>query len=32
LVTRGRDGETVEHVAQAIEALVRELGGTPVRV
>jgi molybdenum cofactor synthesis domain-containing protein len=32
LVTRGRDGETVEHVARAIEALVRELGGVPVRV
>jgi molybdopterin-biosynthesis enzyme MoeA-like protein len=32
LVTRGRDGENVERVAQAIEALVRQLGGTPVRV
>jgi hypothetical protein len=32
LVTRGRDGEAVERVAQAIEALVKQLGGVPVRV
>jgi molybdenum cofactor synthesis domain-containing protein len=32
LVTRGRDGEAVERAAQAIEALVKELGGVPVRV
>ncbi|HVZ27096.1 MAG TPA: molybdopterin-binding protein [Rhizomicrobium sp.] len=32
LVTRGRDSEMVERVAQAIEALVKQLGGTPVRV
>jgi molybdopterin-biosynthesis enzyme MoeA-like protein len=32
LVTRGRDAQAVERAASAIEALVRQLGGTPVRV
>ena len=32
LVTRGRDGEAVERAARAIEALVKELGGVPVRI
>jgi molybdenum cofactor synthesis domain-containing protein len=32
LVTRGRDGESVERAAQAIEALVKQLGGAPVRI
>jgi molybdenum cofactor synthesis domain-containing protein len=32
LVTRGRDGAAVERVAQAIETLVKSLGGKPVRV